>query len=97
MEKGTSKDVTRVFRMIDADDQMNISNFCRTCFGREYKDLLILMQHLFIVIVLRDIALKQGILLLIILDLIIDGLMHVLEVDGTTRNMGIVKKEKSTK
>lgn len=37
MEKGTSKDVTRVFRMIDADDQMNISNFCRTCFGREYK------------------------------------------------------------
>lgn len=37
MEKGTSKDVTSVFRMIDADDQMNISNFCRTCFGREYK------------------------------------------------------------
>ena len=37
MEKGTSQLVKSVFRMIDTDDQINISNFCRACSRRDYK------------------------------------------------------------
>ena len=37
MEKGTSKDVGRVFRMLDADEKNNISRFCSACSLREYR------------------------------------------------------------
>lgn len=37
MEKGTSKDVARVFRMIDADEKNNIGRFCSACSFREYR------------------------------------------------------------
>lgn len=34
---GTSKDVRTVFRMIDADEKKNISDFCNACLDREYQ------------------------------------------------------------
>ena len=37
MEKGTSKDISRVFRMLDADDRNNISRFCSACSRRDYR------------------------------------------------------------
>ena len=36
MEKGTSKDVKRIFRMLDIDEKNNIREFCSACLSREY-------------------------------------------------------------
>ena len=37
MEKGISKDVARVFRMIDVEEKNNIGKFCSACSFREYR------------------------------------------------------------
>lgn len=37
MDKGTSKDVSRVFRMLEMSEKNNISEFCSACSAREYR------------------------------------------------------------